>query len=238
MPPSTWEWSCSGLPIRPLRLGSSGSMSAHWASLRGASSGVTAIVFDPPTSFLEGFCRPNARLAARLAFLQRSATAWCAVSMPTTSAGRSSSPRPARPKRAKRSLPPAPSAGSGLAQEPFFTNLTGSFLATSGEAGDDQEGVSQQAQRDVAVPGLPLPDLIMVHPSLSFSLLEGGFYGPPLLANPDQLLYRRILGAVGLVEGEVVGIVGAAADQEPPAHTLLRIRGKLEARPLPGTPLA
>src|SRR5215207_9667335 len=117
------------------------------------------------------------------------------VSMPTTSAGRSSSPRPARPKRAKRSLPPAPSAGSGLAQEPFFTNLTG-------------------------------------------SLLEGGFYGPPLLANPDQLLYRRILGAVGLVEGEVVGIVGAAADQEPPAHTLLRIRGNLEARPLPGTPLA
>jgi hypothetical protein len=57
--------------------------------------------------------------------------------------------------------------------------------------------VGQKAQRDVAVPGVPLPDLlVMVHPDLSFCLFEGELYGPALLADPHHFLDGRILGAV------------------------------------------
>src|SRR3954453_5561148 len=157
------------------------------------------------------------------------------ASMPTTLAGRPSSLRPARPWRAKRSLPPVPSAGSGWTQNPFFR---GNFFVTGGEARDHQEGVGQEAKGDVAVPGAPLPDLVMVHPNLSFCLFEGELYGPALLAGPYQLLNRRILGTISLVEGEVVGIFGATASQQPPAHPLLRVCGELQACPLPGAPLA
>jgi hypothetical protein len=63
-------------------------------------------------------------------------------------------------------------------------------------------------------------------------------YGPALLADPDQFLDRCILGAVGLVEGYVFGIVGASANQQPSAHPLLWICGEPQARPLLGAPLA
>jgi hypothetical protein len=46
--------------------------------------------------------------------------------------------------------------------------------------------VGQEAQRDVAVPGAPLSDLVMVYPDLSFCLFEGGLYGLALLADPDS----------------------------------------------------
>jgi hypothetical protein len=87
--------------------------------------------------------------------------------------------------------------------------------------------VGQEAKGDIAVPGVPLPNLVMVHPGLYFCLFEGELYGPALLANPYQFLNRGILGAVGLVEGEVIGIVGATASQQPPAHPLPRICSEL-----------
>ena len=67
--------------------------------------------------------------------------------------------------------------------------------------------MGQQAQRDVAVPGAPLPELVMVHPDLSFCFFEGTLYDPALPADPEQFLHRGILRALGLVEGYLFGIV-------------------------------
>jgi len=64
--------------------------------------------------------------------------------------------------------------------------FTGGSFVTGGEAREGEEGVGQEAQREVAVPGVPLPDLLMIHPALSFCLFEGTLYGPTLLANSHQ----------------------------------------------------
>jgi hypothetical protein len=83
--------------------------------------------------------------------------------------------------------------------------------------------VGEQAEGDVAVPGVPSPYLVVVHAHLALGLGEALFHRSAVLANPDEFLDRRPLGTVGLVEAAVLGIIGAPADQEPTPHPLLGI---------------
>jgi hypothetical protein len=72
--------------------------------------------------------------------------------------------------------------GLDPARHPLFSGFSGGFLVTGDEAGDDEEGVGEQAQRDVAVPGLPPSHLVVVEAYLPFGLGEALFYGPTVLA--------------------------------------------------------
>src|SRR3712207_489635 len=55
-----------------------GSTISHSSSVSGASSGAIAVVLGSPASLPDGLSGLRARLVARLAFLQRAGTAWCA----------------------------------------------------------------------------------------------------------------------------------------------------------------
>src|SRR5215212_7019885 len=121
-----------------------GSSLSHSPSASGAPSGGSNVAaFGPVRSSGGPSPRPRARLAARLAFRQRAATAWCArpyADHPSRKALLSSGG--SAMARAARALPPAPSAGLGPARNPLFTGFSGGFLLfAGGEAGNDQEGV-------------------------------------------------------------------------------------------------
>ena len=103
---------------------------------------------------------------------------------------------------------------------PFYA----SFLFDGGLARDDQEGVGQQAEGYVAVPGVPLPHLVVVQADLALGLREALLHRPTILARPHQLLDRRPFRAVGLEEAGLVRVVGAPADEQPAAHPLRPIR--------------
>lgn len=69
--------------------------------------------------------------------------------------------------------------GSGRSPDPLFTYV----LFTSGpEAHDRQEGVREQAERDVAVPSVPAPHLIVIETDLPLCFRETILYGPAILA--------------------------------------------------------
>src|SRR5215217_4599622 len=83
------------------------------------------------------------------------------------------------------------------------------------------------------MPGFPPPDLVVVVSDLALGLGEALFHRPAILAHPHQLLHGRPLGAVGLVEAQILGVVGAPADQEPAPHAPLRVWGQVYTGPLP-----
>src|SRR5919199_3907991 len=131
------------------------------------------------------------------------------ASTSTTPVGSPSLPPPVRPWRAPASRPPARSAGSGRDRDPPFT--AGFFLTGGEEPGDHQEGVRQKAKRYVPVPSAPPPHLVVVQAHLSLGLGEAILHPPAPLADLHQLTGGRPFGAVGLVEGEIVRLFGAAA---------------------------
>jgi hypothetical protein len=71
-------------------------------------------------------------------------------------------------------------------------------FADGGVAGYGQEGVGQQAEGDVAVPGVPSPNLVMVEADLALGLREALLNRPTVLANPHEFLDWRPFGSVGL----------------------------------------
>jgi len=83
--------------------------------------------------------------------------------------------------------------------------------------------VGQQAECDVAVPGILPPHLVVVETDLALGHGEALLHGRALLAHPNEFLHGRLLRTVGLVEPAVLGIVGASADQEPTSHALLAL---------------
>jgi len=85
--------------------------------------------------------------------------------------------------------------------------------------------VREQAERDVAVPSVPAPHLIVIETDLPLCFRETILYGPAILADLDQFLDGRPLGAVGLVETEVVRVFGVTAEQQPSTHVLGRMGG-------------
>src|SRR3954449_5441422 len=95
----------------------------------------------------------------------------------------------------------------------------------------------QQTQRDVTMPGVPSPDFVVVETYLSLGLSKAIFNLPAPLADLHQLVGWRLLGAIGLVEGQVLWVFGATAGEQPASHPLYRVYGKLQASPLPRTPL-
>ena len=131
---------------------------------------------------------------------------------------------------------PARPAGSDQYGDPPFTASTGFFLFAGGEANDDQEGVGEHEEGDVAMPAakLPSPHLVVIHSNLPLGLGEALFYDPAVLANSNEFLQGRLFGTIGLVETTVFRIVGTHADQQPPAHPLLGFSREVQARPLPG----
>src|SRR3712207_872538 len=109
--------------------------------------------------------------------------------------------------------------GSDQHRDPLFTACV--RAAAGSQARDNEKGLDQQAEADVAMPGFPSPHFVVVHADLTLRLFKGTFYGPAILADPDQFLDGGILRAVGLVESELIGVVGATAGQKPPVHPLL-----------------
>ena len=103
---------------------------------------------------------------------------------PAAGALRALSASPARPRRSPR-LPPLPIAidGGGLGPD------------------HGQEGVGQQRQGDVPIPGGPAADLVVVQADFAFGLLEGLLDrpadpgdpgpGPPAASTPAQSRRRR-----------------------------------------------
>lgn len=112
--------------------------------------------------------------------------------------------------------------GSGRIRDPLFTYI---LFTSAPQAHDPQEGVSEQAEREVAVPGLPAPHLVVIETDLPLCFRETILYCPAILADFDQFLDGRPLGAVGLVETEGVRVFGVTAEQQPSTHVLGRMGG-------------
>ena len=66
----------------------------------------------------------------------------------------------------------------------------------------------------MAVPAGPGADLVLVEADLALGGLEAGLDGPARAGDADQVGERRAVGGVGEIEGELVGLRDAAADQQ------------------------
>jgi hypothetical protein len=76
--------------------------------------------------------------------------------------------------------------GSDQHRDPLFTACV--RAAAGSQARDNEKGMDQQAEADVAIPGFPSSHFVVVHADLTLRLFKGTLYGPAILADPDQFL--------------------------------------------------
>src|SRR5215217_6138044 len=231
MPPRTTRCSLGGLPTPPLCGGSRGRTSAHCSSVRCASSGASAATSG------DLFARTAARLAARAPRGNEPPRLGALFSIRTTLRGSVFAPS-ALPSRAPDDVPQVRSEGSGRDRDPPFSTAADGFFVAGCEPCDDQEGVGEQAQGYVAVPGVPPPHLVVVQAHLALGLRKAFFHRPTVVAHPNELFQGRSLGTVCLVETAVLRVIGAPANQEPTPHAFLGVGGQVQAGPLPRAPAA
>src|SRR5262249_32116067 len=84
--------------------------------------------------------------------------------------------------------PPAPSAGSDQGDRPLFLRCHRVHPCHR------QIGIRQQRQRDVTVPCLPAPHLVLVQPHFPFGPLEPALDRPAGPGNPRQFRHHGAFG--------------------------------------------
>jgi hypothetical protein len=67
-----------------------------------------------------------------------------------------------------------------------------------------QEGMGQQGQRDVAIPGVPATDLILIQAHIILGALEALFDAPVETSHPRQVSQRRRRWTITDVQRELV----------------------------------
>src|SRR3712207_4457274 len=214
-----------------------GSTICHSSSVSGASSGAIAVVLGSPASVASG-----RSLSAEGAF-GGSARLFAAGGNGLVR------PSPHRPSELEDSLllvrlghgkqhahltSGTVSMGSDQHRDPLFITACVSAQQLAAKRVTTRKAWTSRQRLDAAIPAFPSPHFVVVHADLTLRFFKGTFYGPAILADPDQFLDGGILRAVGLLESEVIGVVGATAGQKPPVHPLLlRVYSKLQARPFP-----
>src|SRR5215210_1393679 len=118
--------------------------------------------------------------------------------------------------RGSAALPPVWWAGSVRGKNAFRgPPFSGAFLIFRNRAHNRQVGMGEQAKRDVTVPAIPLPYLVLVEADLALGRLEAILYGPTPACNPDQLLNVCVRRSVAQIVGDLLGLRDAPAHQQP-----------------------
>ena len=87
-----------------------------------------------------------------------------------------------------------------------------------GGCGDGEPGVGEHGEGDVAVPGMPEADLVVVEADLVLGRLEALLDGPANADDGDQLIERGVGLRVADEVGELGGVGEGTPDEEPVAE--------------------